>query len=138
MNLQISSHKDSAWKRVKTQHIALSAAAALAASALIGGVAVREHNPAGTVPSQPAAPSAGSLNDTRNTPAQALIYVVGNTAHAEELRNAIATAALEDVSGGHREVLHVDSPRAEAELQIRQGELLSVPNTGTILIDLRR
>jgi hypothetical protein len=138
MNLEISNSRNSTWKRLKVQYIAVAAAGALAVSTLIGGVAIREQTAPSSTPSQPQVSPRLSLDDVRNTPAQAFIYVVDSAARAEELEFAIAGAAIEDVSGDHREVLLVDSPQDEAELQIRQGELLSVSGTGTTLIDLRR
>jgi hypothetical protein len=134
----ISNGYNSTWKRLKTQHIAVAAAGALAFSALIGGVAIQEQTSAPSAPSQQAARPAPSF-DVAGSPAQVLVYVVGSEAEASALRDSFVGAAYETEDNVLRDVIVVNSPEGEAGLQIMQGELQTagVTDTTTVL-DLRR
>jgi hypothetical protein len=133
----ISNGYNSTWKRLKTQHIAVAAAGALAFSALIGGVAIQEQSSAPSTPSQQTARSVPAF-DIAGSPAQALIYVVGSEAEASALRASFVNADYETEANILRDVIVVDSPEGEAGLQIMQGDLAAAAHTNTTVVDLRR
>jgi len=137
MNLGISNGYNSTWKRLKTQHIAVAAAGALAVSALIGGVAIQEQSAAPSTPSQQTARPVPAF-DVAGSVSQALIYVVGSEAEASALRASFVNADYETEANVLRDVIVVNSPEGEAGLQAVQGELLSAGLAGPTLIDLRR
>jgi len=137
MNLGISNGYNSTWKRLKTQHIAVAAAGALAVSALIGGVAIQEQSAAPSTPSQQTARSVPAF-DVAGIPSQVLVYVVGSEAEASALRASFVSAAYESEENVLRDVMVVDSPQGEAGLQIMQGEIHTAGVTDTTVIDLRR
>ena len=136
MNLGISNGYNSTWKRLKTQHIALAAVAALAASALIGGVAIQDQSSAPGTQSQQTARPVPAF-DVAGSPSQVLVYVVGSEAEASALRASFVSAAYESEENVLRDVIVVDSPEGEAGLQIMQGEVLTAGITETTILDLR-
>ena len=137
MNLGINNGYNSTWKRLKTQHIAVAAAGALAVSALIGGVAIQEQSSAPSTPSQQAARPVPAF-DVAGSPSQALIYVVGSEAEASQLRASFISADYETEANVLRDVIVVNSPEGEAGLQIMQGELQTAGVMDTTVLDLRR
>jgi len=138
MSLGISSSYNRTWKRIRISHIALAAAAALAAGALISGVAVKENALARSTSQAPSRSETVSLDDVVNKPSRMVIYVVGSKAEAGGLEVAIASAAIEDTSGNHHQVVLVETSQDEAGLQTIQEALHSDGTGGTTLIDLRR
>ena len=137
MNLGTSTGYNNTWKRIKTQHIAVAAAAALAASALIGGVAIQEQSAAQHEPSQQTARTVPAF-DVAGSPSQALIYVVGSEAEASALRASFVSADYETEENVLRDVIVVDSPEGEAGLQIMQAEVQTAGVTHTTIVDQRR
>jgi hypothetical protein len=137
MNLGITNGYNNTWKRLKTQHIAVAAAGALAVSALIGGVAIQEQGSGPSTTSQQAARTVPAF-DVAGSPAQVLVYVVGSEAEASKLRASFVTADYETEANVLRDVIVVDSPEGEAGLQIMQGELQTAGITDTTILDLRR
>ena len=133
----INNRQNNTWKRIKTQHVALAGAAALAVSVLIGGIAVQEQSSAPSTPSQQAARPVPAF-DVAGTESQVLVYVVGSESEASALQSAFVSAAYETEENVLRDVIVVNSPEGEAGLQIMQGELLSATGTGTTILDLRR
>ena len=136
MNLGTSNGYNNTWKRIKTQHIAVAAAGALAVSALIGGVAIQEQSAAPSTSSQQTARPVPAF-DVAGSPSQVLVYVVGSEAEASALRASFVNAAYESEENVLRDVIVVDSPEGEAGLQTMQGEILTAGLADTTILDLR-
>jgi len=133
MNLGISTQGNT-WKRIKNQHIIAAAGVALAVSAVIGGVAIRDSGSSSSAP-RSAAPA--SVSQPAPQP-QTFVYVVGSQAEAIELQNAFTGAALESGVDTYRHVMVVDSAETEEGLQIMQGELLQAGTADSVtIVDLR-
>jgi hypothetical protein len=138
MNLNINPQSNT-WKRIKTQHIAVAAAAALAASAFIGGVAVQDRTSSPRTPSQQVVnPTGLRLEVVRNVPPGLLLYVVGSEAEAAALQASFSSAAQESETAVTRDIMVVDSSEDEGNLQIAQAEALSGGGISTTFVDLRR
>ena len=137
MNNGISNGYNNAWKRIKTQHIAVAAAGALAFSALVGGVAIQEQSSAPNSLSQQTTRPAPS-SDVAGSRSEVLVYVVDSEAQASALQASFVNADQESETNILREVIVVNSPESEAGLQAVQGELLSAGLAGPTVIDLRR
>jgi len=138
MSLGISSSSNRTWKRIRISRIALAVAATLAAGALVSGVAVKENALAPSTSPAPSRSETVSLDDVVNQPSRMFIYVVGSKAEADRLEMAIASAAIEDTSGNHHQIVLVETSQDEAGLQTIQ-EALHTDGTGrTKLVDLRR
>jgi hypothetical protein len=134
MNLGISNAQVGTWKRIKTQHIIAAAGVALAVSAVIGGVSLRQSN---SSPATPRSSSPASISRTAPLP-QSFVYVVGSQAEAAELSSGIANASEEAVDSASRQVFVADSPEAEASLLTMQGELALAGTAQSVrFIDLR-
>jgi hypothetical protein len=134
MNLGISSAQSTTWKRFKAQHIVAAAGVALAVSALIGGVSLRESK------STPSAPrSAAPASFARQAPLpDTFVYIVGSQAEAAELTSGIANASEEAVDSTFRQVFVVDSLKAEVDLATMQGELFLAGTAEKVrIVDLR-
>ena len=138
MSLEASSSYNRTWKRIRTSHIALAAAAALAAGALIGGVAVKENALAPSTSPAPSRSETFRLDDVVNQPSRLFIYVVDSKAEADRLEMAIASGAIEDTSGNHHQVVLIETSQDEAGLQTIQEALQADGTGGTALVDLRR
>ena len=134
MNLEISNAQAGTWKRIKAQHIIAAAGVALAVSAVIGGVTIRNDNSA---PSAPSVASPASISRPAPLP-ETFVYVVGSQAEAAELSSGIANASQEAVDSASRHVFVADSPEAEASLLTMQGELDQAGTAQSVrFIDLR-
>ncbi len=134
MNLGISNTQVSTWKRIKTQHIVAAAGVALAVSALVGGLAIRDS---GSSSSSFRAAGQASVSQPAPQP-QTFVYVVGSQAEAGELQNAFSGAELESGVDIYRIVIVVDSAEVEAGLQIMQGELVQAGGSNFVsMVDLR-
>ena len=134
MNLGISNTQSTNWKRIKTQHVIAAAGVALAVSALIGGISLRESNPA---PSSPRAAAPASIARQAPLP-ETFVYIVGSQAEAAELTSGIANASEEAVDSASRQVFVADSPEAEANLLTMQGEIVLAGTADAVrIVDLR-
>jgi hypothetical protein len=132
MNLGITNSQASTWKRIKTQHIATAASAALLVSALVGGISFRNENSPGV--SRAGSPVAAS----QPAQPQSFLYVVGSQAEADALLQGIATGGLDAGDSAYRNVMVVDTPAAAQDLRIMQGELeLSGQANAVTVVDLR-
>jgi hypothetical protein len=134
MNLGISNTQVSAWKRIKTQHIAAAAGVALVVSALVAGFSLRNDS---ATPGAPQATAPSTINQPSPQP-QSFVYVVGGQAEAEALVPGLATSAQERGDGAYASIMVVDSLAAERDLQIMLGELELSGQAGAVtVVDLR-
>jgi hypothetical protein len=134
MNLGISNTQSINWKRIKAQHVIAAAGVALAVSAVIGGVSLRQSN------SSPATPrSASPASIARQAPLpETFVYIVGSQAEAAELTSGIANASEEAVDSASRQVFVADSPEADANLVTMLGELMAAGTAENVrFVDLR-
>jgi hypothetical protein len=120
MNLGISNTHSTSWKRFKAQQIAAAASVGLAVAAAVGGLTLRDSNPA---PSSPRAAAPASIARQAPLP-ETYVYIVGSQAEAAELTSGIANASEEAVDGASRQVFVVDSLKAEHDLLTMHGELV--------------
>jgi hypothetical protein len=134
VNLGISNSNSATWKRFKVQQIAAAASVGLAVAAAVGGLTLRDSNPA---PSSPRAASPASIARQAPLP-ETFVYVVGSQAEAAELTSGIANASEETGSTANRQVFIVDSLKAEADLVTMQGELALAGTADSVrIVDLR-
>jgi hypothetical protein len=133
MNLGISNTHSTNWKRFKAQQIAAAASVGLAVAAAVGGLTLRDSNPA------PGPRSASPASIARQAPLpETFVYVVGSQAEAAELTSGIANASEETGSTANRQVFIVDSLKAEADLVTMQGELALAGTAENVrIVDLR-
>jgi hypothetical protein len=124
-----------AWRRIKGGYVALAAAAALAVTAAVG-FAFTLDGASGPSTSSSTVQPASRL---RVQPAQTYIYVVDSQEEAIALEMAFNEALALGTTSDFYDVLVVDTPAAEANLQLAQKELADtgLPGTGVTFVDTR-
>jgi hypothetical protein len=130
MNLGISNTQVAVWKRIKTHHIFMAAGVALAVSALITGVSLRND---ASAPGTTGVAAPASISHEAPLP-QSFVYLAGSQAEADALEAAIATSSLESGDAGYKFVMVVDSAEAEGQLQTLMGELDAAGTAGSVTI----
>jgi hypothetical protein len=137
MNFAIGNTQAIGWKRFKVGYVAAAAALALAVTAAVGIAFTLDggSGPSGSSSTVQPAPR------PRVQPAQTYIYVVGSQEEAIALESAFNEALALGTTSDLYDVLVVDTPEAEASLQLAQKELADarLPGTpsGVTLIDTR-
>jgi hypothetical protein len=137
MNFAIGKTQATGWKRLKVGYVVAAAALALAVTAAVGIAFARDG---GSGPS--AAPSiVQPAPQARLQPPLTYIYVVSSQEEAIPLETMLDEARTLAITNDLYEVLVVDTPEAEASLQLAQKELADagLPGTpsGVTLVDTR-
>jgi hypothetical protein len=107
------------WRRIKGGHVALAAAAVLAVTAAVGIAFTLDGGSGPSSSSSTVQPAPRA----REQPSLTYLYVVGSQEEAVELESALNEARTLAITNDLYEVLVVDTPEADASLQLAQKEL---------------
>jgi hypothetical protein len=125
------------WRRIKGGYVGLAAGAVLAVTAAVG-IAFTLDGGSGPSSSSSTVQPAPRV---RVQPAQTYIYVVGSQEEAIALEMAFNEALALGTTSDLYKVMVVDTPEAEARLQLAQKELtdagLSGNSVGVTLVETR-